>query len=80
MGNRPRRQRSERVRQMILRILEDEKTPLTAADISYRIDSTSNLRCSVYSVGLILRLNILRGEIRKTPIVGSNRFTYELIN
>ena len=79
MGNRPMKQRTERVRNLIVQILQEADTPLTPKIIAHKVDSTTNMRCSVYRVGLALRPLVLKGDIIKTPIVGTHKFTYELI-
>lgn len=78
MGNRPMKQRSARLVELILKLMESEGRPLTPATISHKIDTETNLRCSVYRVGLVLRPLVLRGEIKKTKVHGTHKFTYHL--
>ena len=77
--NRKSRLRSERVLGVILKILETVDSPLPSGEIAYLVESSTNFRCSVYSVANILRPLVLRNEIKRTRIEGSKKFTYELI-
>ena len=80
MGNRPMKQRTARLVELIIKLLETEGRPLTPAVISHKIDNETTLRCSVYRVGIALRPLVRKGEIQKTKIVGTHKFTYSLNN
>jgi len=70
--------KTARLRQIILGILEVSLDPLSSRDISYKVESQTRYRCSVYSVGNILRPLVESNEITKIKIVGENRYTYQL--
>ena len=71
--------KSARILQSIIAILETRDEPLTTAEISYQVESQTRFRCGVNSVGQILRPLVLRNEILKLKIVGSNKVMYRLI-
>ena len=80
MGNRPMKKRTARLVEKIISILEEEGRPLAPGPIAHRIDTETNMRCSVYRVGTALRPLVTRGEIKKTKIEGTHKFTYSLNN
>jgi len=73
------RAKTDRLRTKIMRVLESTLDPMTSREISYRVESTSNLRCSVRSIGQILRPMVENRILEKQKIRGENRFTYQLI-
>ena len=77
------REKSKRVLALIIRILEEENTPLSVKEIAYRVESQSNRRCSVWSIGNILAPMVKTGELIRRdilPVSGLVRrsCTYEL--
>ena len=71
--------KTNRLRAKIMVILESTLDPITSREISFKVESTCNLRCSVFSVGQILRPMVDNRILEKQKIRGENRFTYQLI-
>lgn len=72
--------KTERILKLIIRILETRDEPLSAAEISFIVESQTRYRCSVFAVGQILRPLVTDLRISKLKMKGSNKKTYRLIN
>jgi len=71
------KERTSRLRLVILAILDSSLDPLTSREISYRVESQTNYRCSVNTVGQVLKPMVENRQLIKRKIVGLNRYTYQ---
>jgi len=71
------KERTSRLRLVILAILDSSLDPLTSREISYRVESQTNYQCSVKTVGQVLKPMVENRQLIKRKIVGLNRYTYQ---
>tara|TARA_R100001015_G_C4608072_1_gene163241 strand:+ start:1016 stop:1276 length:261 start_codon:yes stop_codon:yes gene_type:complete len=79
-----RKKKSEAVKKIILRLLSESSEPISVREICYHVESTSNRRASVHTIGLILSPLVKEGRIQKVTTYSRGRqnnrsFAYVLL-
>lgn len=78
MPNRKSSVRSDRKRELLLEMIRDSPFPLPACTLSKKVESTTNLSCSVYAVSNVLRPLVSKRVLLRRRIRGTNKHGYEL--